>query len=126
MKVAKFRDHIFTAEILLTYGTMKEVCDYLLKTENVTTDYHPQWGAFSGKLPSGRHHIHFSDYGFTVVVHETNHATLDILNDRGIEVSQATKEIFAYYQDWLAGKCRDYMDKWDKESTQPAKAEEGE
>lgn len=112
MKVAKFRDHIFTAEILLTFGSMKEVSDYLEKTEKVVSDLHPQWGAYSGKLPSGKHHLHFEEYGFKAIVHETNHATLDILNDRGIVITQATKEVFAYYQDWLAGKCRDYLEKW--------------
>lgn len=112
MRIAKIKDYIFETEIVITYGTMKEINSYLEKTENVTTIANPDWGAYSGKLPSGKHHLHFEEYGFKAIVHETNHATLDILNDRGIVITQATKEVFAYYQDWLAGKCRDYLEKW--------------
>jgi hypothetical protein len=118
MKTATIKDYLFERKIIITFGSFKEVKEWLLRKENAEGEINDRWGAFSGRLPSGDHHIHFDYYGFSAVVHETNHATLDILNDAGIRVNQETKEVFAYYQDWLAGKCRDYLEKWtDKNKT---------
>lgn len=104
-------DKIFHTKIILTYGTLDEVKRWLNKSK-IELDHKNDWQAFSGQLPTGEYHLHFDYYGFTAIVHETNHATLEILNNSGININQETKEIFAYYQDWLAGKCRDYLEKW--------------
>jgi len=111
MRKAEFKDYIFTAQILITFGSMKEISEYIEKKYKVKFDLHPQWGAFSGEL-DGKYHMHFEEYGFKPIVHETNHAAFDILNDRGIRLTPHTKEVFAYYQSWLASKCRDYLEQW--------------
>lgn len=113
MKIATFKDQIFTQKFILTYGKMEEIKKWL-SDRKIELDNNTDWQAFSGRLPSGEHHLHFDYYGFTAIVHETHHASLDILNNRGLKCNQETKEVFAYYQDWLAGKCRDYLEKWNK------------
>ncbi len=112
MNKRTIKDHLFHNKIIITCGTFKEVSNWLDKKKDIKLDFNPRWGAFSGRLPSGEYHLHFDMYGFSVIVHETNHASLDILNDAGINCNQETKEVFAYYQDWLAGKIRDIFEDW--------------
>lgn len=112
MKIATFSDHLFHQKYLVTFGTIEEIVRYLRNKYRLETVYSSEWGAFSGKLPNGLRHLHFEYYGFSAIVHETNHSALDVINDAGIVVNQHTKEIFAYYQEWLAGKICDYLEKW--------------
>jgi hypothetical protein len=113
MKIATIKDNLFNTKIILTYGSFEEI-KYWLGKKKIELDYEKYWQAFSGQLPTGEHHLHFDYYGFTAIVHETNHSTLKILNNAGININNETKEVFAYYQAWLAGKCRDYLEKWTK------------
>lgn len=114
MKAATFKDQIFHQKFILTYGKMEEIKKWL-SDRKIELVSNTGWQAFSGILPTGELHLHFDYYGFTAIVHETHHASLDVLNNRGLKCNQDTKEVFAYYQDWLAGKCRDYLEKWTKE-----------
>lgn len=117
MKEAKFTDPIFEAGIVLTYGDMKDMNDWY-RSRGYPEGINNNWQAFCEKIDKKNgvriYHIHFEAYGFTTVVHETNHLTFNILNDRGIPFIEETKEVFAYYQDWVAGKCRDYLEVWTK------------
>lgn len=36
-----------------------------------------------------------------ILVHETNHLTYDALKRKGVELKDETKEVYAYYQEWL-------------------------
>jgi hypothetical protein len=118
MKVARFRDPIFDSSILLTFGPMSEM-NIWYKKHKFETEINPHWQAFSEvmnySLKEGVaqvQHLHFTRYNFSSIVHETNHAAYDILSARGISFVLETKEVFAYYQDWLAGRVRDYLEKW--------------
>jgi len=79
------------------------------------SDVNPSWQAFCERITeNGQHtyHLHFTFYGFRPIVHETHHAAFLILSDRGLMLTDDTKEAFAYYQDWLAGAIRDIFEQW--------------
>lgn len=118
MKIARFSDPIFGSSIILTLGTIKEVNEWAKKLKVVGELPTNNYQAFTEKLTyadgTRDYHVHFEAYGFTTIVHETNHLTYNVLSDRGIVFIDETKEVFAYYQDWIAGKCRDYLEKWTK------------
>ena len=120
MKIAKFKEPIFRSSIILTFGTMEEMSQWY-KDHGIDHFINPNHQAFTEKMDrvkGGRdYHIHFDYYGFTAVVHETNHVAFNVLSDRGIPFTEENKEVFAYYQDWIAGKCRDYLEKWTKPLT---------
>lgn len=114
MKIKTIKDKLFHNTIIISCGGFKEISKWLSKRD-IDLVYNKRWGAFSGRLPSGEYHLHFDMYGFSVIVHETHHASLDILNEAGLNCNQETKEVFAYYQDWLAGQVRDVFEKWNKQ-----------
>lgn len=113
MKIAKFKDYLYRNKIIVTYGTLEEVRKWF-DNKGIELVFDAEWGAFAGRLPTGEVHLHFTQYGFSVIVHETNHATFEVMERAGIKLSHSTQEAFAYYQDWLAGKCLDCMEKWTK------------
>lgn len=116
MKEAKIHDPIFEATIILTFGKMKDVNNWY-KKKGLPEGINNNWQAYTEKIDKNGiryYHIHFEAYGFTTIVHETNHLAFNILNDRGIPFIEETKEVFAYYQDWISGKCRDYLEVWAK------------
>jgi hypothetical protein len=118
IKEAKISDDVFRSRVLITYGSHENIAKWY-KSKGIPSSVNIQFAGFTEVLESvtgeNIYHVHFTTYGFSVVVHETNHLTFDILSDRGIKFNKHTKEVFAYYQDWIAGKCRDYLDKWTKE-----------
>lgn len=106
-KISIVKDPIFKSKIKITFG----------KIEN-RLGIDKNWGAFFERIEivgqTTSYHIHFDYYGFTAVVHECHHATFAILSDRGINLDESTKEIYAYYLDWLSGRCRDLLEIWNK------------
>lgn len=118
MKKAKIIDHLFGEAILITFGSHEEINDWYKKrgincrfdkfdqaiTEKIVEEHDAEFREYW--------HIHFTFYGFSLIVHETNHLAFEVLNKKGIKLSRETMEIFAYYQDWIAAKCRDYFEKW--------------
>jgi len=111
MKQPKLRsktiyDPIFGAKIVIAFGKINRL------------DINKNYQAFfektekEGEAPT--YYIHFEVYGFTTTVHECHHATYQILSDRGIYLSDDTKEVYAYYLDWLTGQCRDKLEIWNK------------
>ena len=97
-------DPIFRAKIVIAFGKInrlginKNFQAFFEKNEE------------EGKAPT--YYLHFEVYGFTTVVHECHHATYQILSDRGVYLDNSTKEVYAYYLDWLSGQCRDALEKW--------------
>jgi hypothetical protein len=114
MKIVKIKDPIFRAETLLTYGTMEEMAAWY-KKHDCDSDINPHYAGFAERLTLNGdqlYHMHFTDYAFSTIVHETHHISLYILCDRGLPLSEECREVHAYYQDWLASKTRDYFEKW--------------
>lgn len=48
---------------------------------------------------------------FSVIAHEANHASFEILNNAGISLSQETEEIFCYYQEFIIKKTQQAINK---------------
>lgn len=117
IRETKIFDPIFRANIIITFGKLSEMKGWF-KKNNLDWSIKKHWEAFSQVLERDNgeldYHIHFDLYGFTTIVHETNHTTWNILSDRGIRFNEHTKEVFAYHQDWLAGRCRDILEDWTK------------
>jgi len=111
-------DPVFRARIIVTLGPIQEMNKFYERNKYEEQELSDHWGAYSETLIEDNkeqtYHIHFDLYGFTTIVHETNHITFEILRDRGMSLEDSTKEVFAYYQDWLAGKCRDILEIWTK------------
>lgn len=119
IKEKRLRDPIFRADILISFGDMKDLESWYEKHDiDIDTNKRRKWAAFTEIIETEEelelHHIHFDAYGFTTIVHETNHCVFNILSSRGMNLSEETKETFAYYQDWLAGQCRDVLEVWTK------------
>lgn len=120
MRVAKIKDYVYGKTIWLTFGTNEEVSRWYEKKGindvNEMNKYHEAFSCFiirdEKKYEVRDIHVHFQSYGFSTIVHETNHITFYVLNDAGIQLSQETTEPFAYYQDWISGKIRDQFEKW--------------
>lgn len=124
MKVADIHDKVYDQHIILTYGT-KDDLDRWYKANKVQNPWEVSKyaGAFTSPiiyLKNGveyqDYHIHLFTYGFSIIVHETNHLTHIhmILGATGMKLSNETMEAYAYYQDWIAGEIRDYLEKWTK------------
>lgn len=127
MKVAKIFDNIYGQVIYLTYGTLDER-DRWLKKNGVTDELKTNsfWDAVTATIEVKKdgliyqdYHVHFCSYGFSRIVHETNHLTHRVLSGVGMELCEETEEAYAYYQDWIASKIRDYMEKWTKPTKKP-------
>lgn len=105
-KKAVVKDPIFKARIEVTFGKIERL------------DINKNFGAYFERTEvlggTTSYRIHFDYYGFTAVVHECHHATFAILSDRGIHLDESTKEVYAYYLDWLSGECRDLLEIWNK------------
>jgi len=117
IKQAVIHELIFDEDIIITYGDQKQLSRWYKNRNIDDIEIGKYTYGFTELLESEDRkfrHIHFSVYGFSIIVHETNHLAFEILDEKGIKLSKETKEIFAYYQDFLAGKCRDYMEKWTK------------
>lgn len=120
MKTAKIIDPIYNKSIWLTYGTIEEVEEWY-KKKDITdkSESSIYWEAFvcfierdEGNYHIKDLHVHFSQYGFTRLVHETHHLTAMVMSDVGIPLCDETREAYAYYQDWIAGEIRDQFEKW--------------
>lgn len=110
-----FFDPVYRVEIYVLYGEIDSFNGWR-KEHGIKTKADPHAGAYCGffedKDKVRAHYVYFSQYGFTNVVHETNHLAYNILSDSGIRLVDSTMETYAYYQGYLAGKCRDILDDW--------------
>ena len=122
MKTKKIKDQLYNKTIWLTYGTNEEVLKwYEKKGINDISETNKFWEAFvcfierdEGDYLIKDIHIHFTEYGFTRIVHETHHLVAMVMQDVGIPLVDETREAYAYYQDWIAGVIRDQFEKWIK------------
>lgn len=122
MKVADIHDRIYDQHIIVTYGTKDELDKWYLKNHIKNPwEVSRYAGAITAPIYYDKNgveyqdfHIHFFTYGFTIIVHETNHLTHMILKAVGMKLSDETMEAYAYYQDWIAGVVRDKMEEWTK------------
>ena len=117
IREAEIYEPIFKATINVSFGPLSEV-DSWYKKHNVIKGKIGRFGAYCEEVVDDDdflfYHIHFDIYGFTTIVHETNHITFKVLNARGLKHTKQTEEVYCYYQDWLAGQCRDVLEKWTK------------
>lgn len=120
-------DPIFRAHFHILFGSNEDFG--LWNKERGLSAVDPNMDAYCGWYDKVEGHgvvrhylIYFEEYGFTAIVHETNHLAMRILIDRGLEANNATMEAYAYYQAWLAGQCRDMLEKWTKEPVKKKKS----
>lgn len=120
MRTAKIIDKLYNKTIWLTYGTNQEAKKWYEKKKITdASEMNEFWEAYVCfiECDEGRYHIkdihvHFTEYGFTRLVHETHHLTAMVMSDVGITLCDETREAYAYYQDWVAGEIRDQFEKW--------------
>lgn len=113
----------FTVHLLVGIDgpRLKRYCDYTFPKGAVDADESDDWCGrhvvtrFEDKSRSYEVHvIALQDFQPTpawiaALVHETLHATQEVLDSRGLSLDSDTVEAYTYLQDWLVRKCLEML-----------------